>query len=117
MSDITPNLKLPFIMPAQAQKHVTHNEAIELLDAIVQLTLESSAAATPPLAPMEGQAWALDNAPTGDWSGKAGKVATWRGGGWLFVDPQEGWIAWVKGDAALRVFTGNQWETLATTGT
>ena len=42
MSETTPNLNLPFIMPAQAQKHVTHNEAIELLDAIVQLTLENS---------------------------------------------------------------------------
>lgn len=25
--DETPNLKLPYILPSQAQKHVTHNEA------------------------------------------------------------------------------------------
>ncbi|EAQ07718.1 hypothetical protein [Yoonia vestfoldensis] len=41
MSDQSPRLSLPFILPAQAQKHVTHNEAIELLDLIVQLALVS----------------------------------------------------------------------------
>jgi len=116
MSETTPNLNLPFIMPAQAQKHVTHNEAIELLDAIVQLMLESSAATTPPLAPLEGQAWAVGDVPSGDWAGYADSIAAWRGGGWLFVVPREGWLAWVKGDAALQVFTGTQWDTLAATG-
>jgi hypothetical protein len=33
--DQTPNLKLPYILPSQAQKHVTHNEALRLLDAVV----------------------------------------------------------------------------------
>lgn len=28
MTETTPNLILPYIMPSQAQKHVTHNEAI-----------------------------------------------------------------------------------------
>lgn len=116
MSDQTPNLALPFIMPAQAQKHVTHNEAIERLDTIVQLTLESSEATVPPALPTEGQAWALGAAPTGDWSGQGGTVATWRGGGWLFVAPREGWMAWVKNDAELQVLTGGNWTTLAGTG-
>ena len=35
--DETPNLELPYIVAAQAQKHVTHNEAIRALDAIVQI--------------------------------------------------------------------------------
>ncbi|EBA10726.1 DUF2793 domain-containing protein [Roseobacter sp. CCS2] len=116
MSDQTPNLALPFIMPAQAQKHVTHNEAIELLDMIVQLTLEASNATTPPGLPSEGEAWALASSPTGDWSGHGGHIATWRGGGWLFVTPREGWMAWVKDDAELQVFTGAAWATLAGTG-
>ncbi len=34
--DETPNLKLPYILPAQSQKHVTHNEALRALDAVVQ---------------------------------------------------------------------------------
>lgn len=116
MSEQTPNLALPFIMPSQAQKHVTHNEAIELLDMIVQLTLEESNAVTPLPSPSEGQAWALSAAPTGDWAGQAGMIATWRGGGWLFVTPKEGWMAWVKDDAELQVYTGSTWATLAGIG-
>ena len=116
MPDQTPNLALPFIMPAQAQKHVTHNEAIERLDMIVQLTLEASDAVTPPAQALEGQAWALAASPGGDWAGQGGQIATWRGGGWLYVAPREGWMAWVKDATELQVFTGATWDTLASTG-
>lgn len=47
----TPNLNLPYIMPAQAQKHVTHNEAIRALDAIVQIGLMDRDLSAPPPAP------------------------------------------------------------------
>ena len=87
MSNQTPNLSMPFIMPSQAQKHVTHNEAIELLDMLVQLTLEAADQTAPPSAPAEGQTWAIVSGASGDWAGKDGQIASWRGGGWLFVVP------------------------------
>ena len=34
-----PVLALPYIQPAQAQKHVTHDEAMRVLDVIVQLAV------------------------------------------------------------------------------
>ncbi len=111
MPDQTPNLSLPFILPAQAQKHVTHNEAIELLDMIVQLTLEETGATTPPGLADEGQAWALGTAPTGAWTGQGNMIATWRGGGWLFVTPRDGWLAWVRGIGELQAFSGGVWIT------
>ncbi len=111
MPDQTPNLSLPFIMPAQAQKHVTHNEAIELLDMIVQLTLESTADTAPPTSASEGQAWAVATGATGDWAGQDGMIATWRGGGWLFVTPRDGWQAWVIDVAAIQVLTSGSWVT------
>ena len=114
MSNETPNLSLPYIMPAQAQKHVTHNEAIELLDVITQLTLEGVAATVPASSPTEGQSWALGASSTGAWAGQDGMIASWRGGGWLFVAPQDGWMAWCKDAADLKVRTGGAWETLAT---
>ena len=104
---------MPFIMPSQAQKHVTHNEAIELLDLIVQLTVESVNAVVPSIAPVEGQAWALGASPANDWTGHGGKIASWRGGGWMYVTPQEGWMAWCKDDGSLKVFTGGVWQVLA----
>lgn len=39
--DQTPKLKMPYILPSQAQKHVTHNEALRLLDAVVYLSVKS----------------------------------------------------------------------------
>lgn len=116
MSSQTPKLSLPFIMPAQAQKHVTHNEAIELLDMIVQLTLESAGATTPPGTPLEGQSWAVGAQATGAWAGKDGMIASWRGGGWMFVAVQEGWMAWCKDVTALKVRTGGVWQTLVALG-
>ncbi len=109
MSDQSPRLSLPFILPAQAQKHVTHNEAIELLDLIVQLTLVSVTQTAPASTPDEGQAWAVPAGATGDWSGQSGLIATWRGGGWLFVAPQEGWVAWVMDAQALHIRSGGIW--------
>ena len=44
----TVNLGLPFIEGSQAQKHVTHNEAIRTLDCLVQLSVESRALTSPP---------------------------------------------------------------------
>ena len=37
----TPRLALPAIEAAQAQKHVTHNEALVLLDALTHLAAET----------------------------------------------------------------------------
>jgi hypothetical protein len=39
MSDATTHLLLPYILAAQAQKHVTHNEALRILDGLVQLSV------------------------------------------------------------------------------
>ena len=52
--DTTPNLGLPYIMAAQSQKHVTHNEALRALDAIVQLSVLDRDLAAPPGSPANG---------------------------------------------------------------
>ena len=117
MSDSSARLALPYILPAQAQKHVTHNEAIERLDLLVQLTVEDFAATAPPSQPAEGAVWALGPAPTGDWAGEGNKLAARTIGGWLFITPQPGWIAAQGSD--LRIWDGTAWgptaETLAET--
>ena len=51
-TETTDNLLLPYIMAAQAQKHVTHNEAIRTLDALVQLSVADRALA-PPRGPID----------------------------------------------------------------
>ncbi len=47
----TPNLALPLIAVSQAQKHVPVNEALQILDALTQLTVLSASLTAPPAAP------------------------------------------------------------------
>jgi len=97
MPDQTPRLELPLMMASQAQKHVTHNEAIDRLDGLVHLAVQAFNLNDPPLAPEEGATWGVGPVPTGGWVGRAGKLARWRNNGWDFVTPRDGWIAWDLG--------------------
>ena len=54
MSTVSLNLSLHYIQRNQAQKHVTHNEGMRLLDGVVQLSVLSRAQTAPPQAPLRG---------------------------------------------------------------
>ena len=68
MSDTSTHLLLPYLLAAQAQKHVTVNEALRLLDGLVQLAVLDRHLTTPPASPADG-AQAADTPPL---SGAAG---------------------------------------------
>lgn len=108
MSD-TPLLGLPLIAASQAQKHVTHNEALLLLDALTQLSVISRAMATPPAA-ADGARYLVAAAASGAWAGQQGRIALMQGGGWVFIAPRPGWRAWVEDEARLLAFDGAQWR-------
>lgn len=110
MPDLSARLSLPYILPAQAQKHVTHNEALARLDLLVQLVLEGVDVNTPPASPAQGDVVAIGGAPTGDWAGQAaGTLASWDGTAWVFIPPQEGWVAMDNTSASLRYWDGTAW--------
>ena len=107
--DETARLSLPFIMPQQAQKHVTHNEALQALDVLVQPVVESRAITTPPTTPVLGEAYIVPSGATGAWAGHADEIAAWQAGAWLFYDPAPGWQAYVKAEKAILVFDTGAW--------
>src|SRR3954468_10459907 len=109
MSDTT-RLALPRLDAAQAQKHVTHNEALSLLDALVQLSVVARNVAAPPAAPVEGARYLLSAAPTGDFAGNAGKVAAFDDGAWRLLAPRKGWRAFVESENRIVVFDGAAWQ-------
>lgn len=113
MPDQSPRLALPFILPSQAQKHVTHNEALSRLDIAVQLAVEGIAASTPPALPEEGQVWALGPAPTGAWAGQGGSLAGFVNEAWLFMVPGEGWLALDKSEGRLFRHADSDWLPIA----
>jgi hypothetical protein len=104
--DNTPNLSLPYILAAQAQKHVTHNEALRALDALVQASILDRDLATPPGAPGDGARYIVAAAPTGAWAGQGGKIAAWQDGAWVFYTPKEGWVCWIADEDALVAHNG-----------
>lgn len=111
--DTTPRLKLPYIAPQQAQKQVTFNEAMRALDLLVQPVVKSRSLASPPSMPGEGDAYLVAALPTGDWSGKEGKIACFVDGAWMFHAPLDGWLLYVEDDAEFVRRTAGSWAPLA----
>ena len=94
-------LKMPLLAAAQAQKEMTHNEALALADIAVQAVVQAVAPATVPSSPTAGQCWIVGSSPAGAWAGRAGHVAAWTAGGWRFVAPFEGMQAWSIADGMM----------------
>lgn len=112
----TPNLKLPYLLAAQAQKHVTHNEALRALDAIVQLSVLDRHAAAPPATPADGARYIVAASPSGAWAGQASKIAGFQDGAWQFYAPKEGWLAWVADEDVLVAYDGAGWAAFSSGG-
>jgi hypothetical protein len=109
MSDITTHLLLPYILASQAQKHVTHNEALRLLDAMVQLSVLDRDLTAPPASPADGDRHIVASSATGDWAGWDLNVAYWVDGVWMRLVPRPGWRAWVEDEGMLLVYDGAGW--------
>ncbi|EAQ35652.1 hypothetical protein NB311A_12549 [Nitrobacter sp. Nb-311A] len=106
----TPNLGLPYIDGSQAQKHVTHNEALRILDAAVQIGVLDLTLTAPPSSPADGERYVVASGATGDWAGKDDAIATWQDGAWAFLTPKAGWCIWSAADESLFVFDGSAWQ-------
>ena len=111
MSETSPILSMPYIQPSQAQKHVTHNEALRQLDAIVQLAVISAELTAPPPTPAEGDRYIVSNSATAAWAGQDNAVAVWSDSAWTFHTPLTGWRADVQGSGAQLRYDGGSWVT------
>lgn len=100
-------LGLPLLEPAQAQKHVTVNEALLRLDGLAQPVLEDVELSTPP-AQIEG-AYGIGAGATDAWFGQDGHIAIAANGGWEFVAPSRGWRAWIASNEAHAISSGSAW--------
>lgn len=110
MSDITTHLLLPYILASQAQKHVTHNEALRLLDAMVQLSVLDRTRTAPPVSPTDGDRHIVASGATGLWAGWDLNVAFWVDGVWMRLVPRPGWLAWIADEVAFVVWNGLAWD-------
>ena len=81
MPDTSTILSLPYILPAQAQKHVTHNEALRQLDVIVQLAVTARNLSVPPATPVQGDRYIVAAGASGGNGGQGGLAANGGAGG------------------------------------
>jgi hypothetical protein len=88
---------LPLLAAGQAQKELTHNEALALIDAGLCPAVETVGDNAPPPSPLAGQCWIVGPTPTGVWAGHGAALACWTESGWRFLPAAEGLRAWVKG--------------------
>ena len=109
MPDISPILSLPYILPAQAQKHVTHNEALRLLDVMVQLAVLNRNLSAAPALPAIGDRHIVAAGAVGTWAGQVGKIAVYTITGWQFFAALQGWQAHVLAEGVTVVYAGLAW--------
>jgi hypothetical protein len=107
----TPHLALPLIAAAQAQKHVTHNEALASLEALVQLAVKERNRTAPPASPEEGDRYLVGANATGAFADREGRIALFDLGIWRFFAPRTGWRAYVEAEDLIVVFNGAEWKT------
>lgn len=109
MSSETARLQMALVQPAQAQKHVTVNEALMRLDASVNLVIESASQVNPPETVLDGQCWAVPGQAQGAWSGQGGRLAFGSNGGWVFLPPRRGMRAFVADRGVEAIHNGLDW--------
>lgn len=105
----TSQFELPLLSAAQAQKHVTMNEALAVIDAVSQLRFLSATISTPPVTPTDGDAYIVAPGATGAWASQEGKLAIAANGGWRFVQPKSGWQAFNVETGTNQLFDGTDW--------
>lgn len=113
MADNTPLLGLPYILAAQAQKHVTHNEALRLLDGIVQLSVKDRNLNTPPGAPADGDRYLVAAGASGAWNGWSGDIAMFADGTWWRLVARPGWLCWVEDEGVLLARGASSWSVIS----
>ena len=100
---------MPLLDAAQAQKHVTLNEALVRADSLGARLAEDWGLTAPPIAPIDGSAWIVGSVATGDWDGHDDEIALFLNGGWVFVAPWSGVSFWVSSTGARVTWTGTAW--------
>lgn len=111
----TPKLTLPELAVGQAGKELTHNDALAILDQLVQARVIDKDLNAPPGSPVDGAAYIVGPSPTGTWAGSANKLAYWRSasGAWRFLTPVAGWQVWVTDESKQYRYSGSSWAEVA----
>ncbi|MCW2382535.1 MULTISPECIES: DUF2793 domain-containing protein [unclassified Sphingobium] len=106
----TDRFGLPLLSAGQAQKELTHNEALSLIDIAIGRVVESASLSAPPAAPDLGACWLVGSGATGEWAGCERMIAAWTAAGWRFLAPFEGLHCWKRDTQSGVRFQAGDWR-------
>lgn len=108
--DTTSRHQLPLLAVSQAQKELTHNEALVRVDALLHPVVEAQLAtpAIPTNADI-GKCWLISSSANGEWADKAGQIACWIGGGWRYFLPVDAMRIRMKSEQTDLIWSDNAW--------
>lgn len=90
MANSTTRLKLPLILPGQAQKELFHNEALQRLDILVQAAAAGGPLNSPPDRPDVGATYLVGDEPEGEWRNHSHHISSYTEAGWIYLAPLAG---------------------------
>ncbi|MBI4388976.1 MAG: DUF2793 domain-containing protein [Nitrospinae bacterium] len=96
---------------SQGSKEITHNEALRVLDTLVNSGVEDKDLTAPPGSPANGALYIVAAGATGAWASQDGKLAQYYSAAWYFHTPKEGWIVYIKDEDLIYVYNGSAWTT------
>lgn len=106
----TPKLVLPEIASAQAQKEVTHNESLRLIDGLLQCCAIDKDLSAPPGSPADGALYIVGGSASGAWAGHDYEIAYYSSTAWVFSTPAHGWLVYVQDESSFYLYTGDSLE-------
>ena len=109
----TPRWNLPLLTASQAQKEISHNEALLAIDRVLHLAVHSRSQTRPPADAHPGDCVIVGPMPDGAWTENAGMLASYDGVGWTLDVPREGCLVWIRSEAVLAVFHDGGWRVIA----
>jgi hypothetical protein len=100
---------MTLLAEGQNRIDITTNSALQVLDAVVQLSVIDKDLTSPPVSPTEGDRYIVGPSATDAWSGQDGAVAAYQNGAWLFYTPMDGWTAWVQDELSYVTYFNSTW--------
>lgn len=98
---------LALLSAGQAQKEITHNEALLAVDRLLHPAVLSASLTEPPALAAPGDAYIVAEPGGGEWAGFSGRLASHDGYGWTFTSPVSGCLVWIIDEGRFAVFDGS----------
>ena len=104
----TTQLALTHLVEGQGSAGLTINDAVNKLDAVIQLSVKDRDLTAPPGSPTEGDRYIPAATATGAWVGHENKIMVYLSG-WIALTPKEGWTAWLDDENRRVLYDGSAW--------